>query len=168
LKLAGFAILVIAPIIYFVIALNTGDLLWISPVFDAQPSAIYIHCFGSDLSLKPGSPEFTGLTNLVNEALSGRKRWDSLSLSEQTYQEYQDHPDMLVLEFLYPEPMRVHSPYKYFSNVDTVIIPLQGRHAQTNAVFGRWQTRPAAGSFHIESTVPLAEYLETQGLCSRP
>jgi hypothetical protein len=166
--MAGYAILVIAPLIYLIIALNTGDLLWASPVFDAQPNSIYIHCFGSDVSLQPGSPEFTGLTNIVNEALSGRKRWDSLSLSEQTYQDYQDHPDMMVLELLYAQPLRVHSAYKFFSKVDTVIIPLEGRHAQTNAVFGRWQTRPAAGSFHIGSTTPLVEYLATQGLCRRP
>lgn len=162
------AILVIVPLVYLIIALNTGDLLWASPVFDAQPESITIHCFGRDTVLEPGSGHFTALTETVNKLLSGRKRWDSLSISDETYQDYQNHPDMMVLEFVYPEVMRVHSPYKFFSNVDRIIIPLVGRHAQTNAVFGRWLENPAAGSFHIQSTAPLVEYLASQELCEQP
>ena len=168
LKMIGMAILMIVPLVYLIIALNTGDLLWASPVFDAQPQAIVIHCFGQDVVVEPGSEHFTALTERVNESLSGRKRWDSLSLSDETYQDYQDHPDMMVLEVTYPAVLRVHSPYKFFSNVDRIIIPLVGRHAQTNAVFGRWLENPAAGSFHVRSTAPLVEYLSSQGLCKQP
>jgi hypothetical protein len=164
----GMAILVIVPMVYLIIALNTGDLFWASPVFDAQPESIAIHCFGRDVVLEPGSEHFSTLTALVNESLSGRKRWDSLSLSDETYQDYQDHPDMMVLDLIYPEVLRVHSPYKFFSNVDRIIIPLVGRHAQTNAVFGRWLDNPAAGSFHVQSTAPLVEYLSSQELCKQP
>jgi hypothetical protein len=164
----GMAILVIVPLVYLVIALNTGDLLWASPVFNAQPESIVIHCFGRDVLLEPGGEHFSALTERVNESLSGRKRWDSLSLSDETYQDYQEHPQMMTLEFIYPEVMRVHSPYKFFSNVDRIIIPLVGRHAQTNAVFGRWLEYPAAGSFHIRSTAPLVEYLVSQELCIQP
>lgn len=162
------AILVIVPLVYFIIALNTGDLLWASATFDAQPVSIAIHCFGQDIVLEPGSEQFTALTEMVNESLSGRKRWDSLSLSDETYQDYQNHPDMMTLELTYPETLRVHSPYKFFSKVDRIIIPLVGRHSQTNAVFGRWLDYPAAGSFHIRSTAHLVEYLASQELCRQP
>jgi hypothetical protein len=164
----GMAILVIVPLVYFIIALNTGDLLWASPTFTAQPASIDIHCFGKDVVLEPGSEHFSALNEIVNDSLSGRKRWDSLSLSDETYQDYREHPDMMVVELAYPDAMRVHSPYKFFSNVDRILIPLVGRHAQTNAVFGLWLDRPAAGSFHIRSTAPLVEYLASQELCRQP
>lgn len=164
----GMAILVIVPLVYLIIALNTGDLLWASPVFNAQPISIVIYCFGQRVVLEPESEHFSTLTERVNEALSGRKRWDPLSLSDETYQDYREHPKMMALELVYPEAIRVHSPYKFFSNVDRIIIPLVGRHAQTNAVFGRWLEYPAAGSFHIQSTAPLVEYLTSQDLCKQP
>jgi hypothetical protein len=166
--MAGMAILVLVPIVYLIIAMNTGDLLWISPVFDAQPRAIMVHCFGEDIGLNEGTPRFEELTDLVNQTLSGSKRWDSLSLSEVTYQDYQSHPLMMVLELSYDEPFRVHSPYKFFSRVDSIIIPLEGRHAITNAVFGRRGDFPAAGSFHVKTTAPLVEYLTVNGLCPQP
>jgi hypothetical protein len=168
LKMTGMAILVIVPLVYLIIALMTGDLLWASSVFEGQPSSIVIHCFGEDVVVEPGSDQFTGLNDLVNQSISGRKRWDSLSLSEATYQDYQNHREMMVLELTYPEGLRIHSQYKYFSNVNVIIIPLVGRHAQTNAVFGRWQGNPAAGSFHIRTTAPLVEYLSSQDLCRIP
>jgi len=79
------AILVLVPIVYIVIALNTGDLIWISPVFNARPQAIVVHCFGEDIGLNEGTQRFDEFTDLVNQILSGSKRWDSLSLSEATY-----------------------------------------------------------------------------------
>ena len=167
-RFAGLAILVLLPLIYGVIALNTGDLLWISPVFNARPQAVVIHCFGTDVPLEPSAEAFKEVTRIFNKALSGQKRWDPLSLSAATYQDYQTHPQMMALELFYAPAVRVHSPYKFFSKVDSIIIPLQGRHAQTNAVFGRYRSFPAAGSFHIKTTAPLVDYLTAQGLCAIP
>jgi hypothetical protein len=75
---------------------------------------------------------------------------------------------MMVLELAYAEPFRVHSPYKFFSHINTIVIPLEGRHAETNAVFGRRGDLPAAGSFHVKTTAPLVEYLAVNGLCPQP
>ncbi|HLE53389.1 MAG TPA: hypothetical protein VI755_15090 [Anaerolineales bacterium] len=166
--MAGMAVLVLAPLIYGIIALNTGDLLWVSPVFSAEPGAIVIHCYSNDVPLEPGTSDFVALTDLVNETLSGSKRWDPLSLSEVTYQDYRNSPQMMTLELFYASPLRVHSRYKFFSNVDAIIIPLEGRHALTMAVFGRRGNLPAAGSFHVDTTAPLVEYLAEQGLCDKP
>ena len=168
LKMAGMAILVLVPIVYLVIALNTGDLIWISPVFNARPQAIVVHCFGEDIRLNEGTQRFDEFTDLVNQSLSSSKRWDSLSLSEATYQEYQSNPQWMTLELGYAEPFRVHSPYKFFSHINTIIIPLEGRHAITNAIFGRRGDLPAAGSFHVKTTAPLVEYLAVNGLCPQP
>ncbi len=161
-------LLSLVPIIYGIIAMNTGDLLWASPVFNYQPQTMVVHCFGEDVLLEAGTPDFVAVTELVNQNMTGRKRWDSLSLSDVTYQEYQSHPQMMVVELSYSKPIRVHSRYKFFSNVDRIIIPLVGRHAQTNAVFGRRFNFPAAGSFHVKTMAPVKEYLAENDLCQEP
>ena len=165
LRFIGLAILFIAPVIYLIIALNTGDLLWISPFFTAEPMAIVVHCYGEDVPIEPTSEHFHEINDLVQQTLTGRKRWDTLSLSENTYEEYQSHPGTMVLELYYASKIRIHSRYMFFSNVDTLIIPLDGRHAQTNAIFGRTNDYISVGSFHVKTTVPLVEYLSVEGIC---
>jgi hypothetical protein len=166
--MAGMAIIVLVPLIYLIIALNTGDLLWASPVFNYYPQTITIHCFGEDEYLEAGTADFEAMTDLVNENLSGRKRWDSITMSNETYQDYQSHPQMMVVELTYPKPVRVHSRYKFFSNVDRLIIPLVGRHAETNAIFGRRLEYTAAGSFHVNDLTGIKDFLAENELCIEP
>jgi len=166
--MAGMMVLVLVPLIYGIIALNTGDLLWASPVFNYQPQTITIHCFGEDVYLEMGTTDFDGVTEVVNQSLTGRKRWDSLSISDATYQDYQSHPQMMVVELTYSKPIRVHSRYKFFSNVDRIIIPLVGRHAQSNAFFGRRFDFPIPGSFHADDMKPVKDYLTENDLCVEP
>lgn len=166
--MVGMAVIFIAPLVYLIIALNTDDLLWFSPIFSSQPQTILIHCFGNDVYIESGTSEFETVTDLVNDSLSGRKRWDSLTISDATYQDYQTHPEMMVVELSYSEPVRIHSRYKFYSNVEQIIIPLVGRHAQSNAVFGRNNDRPLAGSFHVTATTPIKNYLTESGLCLEP
>ena len=163
--MVGMLVLFLAPLIYGIIALNTGDLLWASPVFNFQPQTISIHCFGEDVYLERGSADFNAVTETVNQRLTGRKRWDSLSLSEETFQDNQSHPQMMVIELTYSDPIRVHSRYKFFSTVDRILIPLVGRHAEANAFFGRSNEYPVAGSMHVASMTPIKEYLAENGLC---
>jgi hypothetical protein len=163
--MAGMAIIVLVPLIYLIIAMNTGDLLWASPVFNYQPQTIIIHCFGEDVYLKSGTPDFEAMTDLVNKNLSGRKRWDSITISNETYQDYQSHPQMMVVELTYPKPIRVHSRYKFFSNVDRLIIPLVGRHAETKAIFGRRLEFSTAGSFHVNDLTGIKDFLADNELC---
>jgi hypothetical protein len=161
-------VLVLVPLIYGIIALNTGDLLWASPIFNFQPQTITVHCFGEDVYLEAGTEDFVALTQLINQSLTGRKRWDSISISDVTYKEYQSHPKMMVVELTYPKPIRVHSRYKFFSNVDRIIIPLVGRHAQSNAVFGRRFDFPIPGSFHVDDIEPIKNHLTENDLCAEP
>lgn len=85
-----------------------------------------IHCFGQDDYLETGIVVFFAMTDLVKQSLTGRKRWDSLSLSGSTYQDRQSHPQMMVVELTYSEPIRVHSRFNIFSNEDRITIPLVG------------------------------------------
>jgi hypothetical protein len=118
--------------------------------------------------LEPQSDEFREMTDRINLALTGRKRWDQLSMSEITYQEYQTSPSVLVVEIFYSPLIRIHSRYKFFGSVDTLVIPLVGRHAYTNPVFGRTNDFPVAGSLHVESTTPILEYIQERGICEQP
>lgn len=164
-NLVVIVVLVLAAAFYMMTSFGTGDWLWFNPNFSEIPQAIVVHCYGDDVEITPGSPYFNPLTTIVNENLSGKKRWDPLSMSESTYEDYQTHPKMKTIELLYGEPVRVHSNYKYFSSVTNLIIPLEGRHAETNAVFGKSFENPAPGSLHIESTNQITAYLDNQGIC---
>jgi hypothetical protein len=61
--------------------------------------------------------------------------------------------------------VRIHSFYKFFKNVDTIIIPLDGRHASSNSIFGRVRELSVAGSFHVESLQLVTTALGEQGIC---
>jgi hypothetical protein len=153
---------------YLIVALNTGDPLWLRSDFNGQPIQFVIHCYGQDVVLGPASPAYASLNQAINQALSGPKRWDTLTLSDTTYQDYLSSPEMMVLAVDYSPPVRVHSAVKYFANVETMLIPLDGRHAQYNVVFGRNRGLPTAGSMYVESTSQITEIIAGQGLCLKP
>ena len=151
--------------VFSMISLGTGDPLWFWPVFDAQPEAVTVFCYGEGIVVQPGSEHFATLTALFNENISGYKNWDSLTMSVQTWEDYQTRNDTMTLVLSYPEIVRIHSTYKYFSGVDTLIVPLDGRHSKTNAVFGLTAEVPSAGALHIENTNNLSEYLNSNNIC---
>lgn len=151
---------------YAIMSFTTGDWLWFSYNFSALPNEVVLHCYGETTDIYPGSFHFSKLTEIMNKSMSGRKRWDPLTMSEATYEEYRNSPRMLVVEFFYPEPVRVHSTYSLYSSVDNLVVPLDGRHSQTNAVFGQNNGVPTGGSLHIESADGFREYLNNMDLCS--
>ena len=152
--------------VYAVISINTNDLLWFWPRFESQPASMVVHCYGQDVEITPASQHFSPLVKIVNATLSGEKRWDPLSLSQATYDEYLTDPSMLTLEVYYPETVRIHTQTTYFSNVDILVIPLDARHSDYNTIFGRTQAGDsAAGSLHVASIEQLNVYLYAQGLC---
>ncbi|RME47442.1 MAG: hypothetical protein D6791_05795 [Chloroflexi bacterium] len=167
-QLLGVIALILVVSVYGLISLNTGDLLWFWPKFDAEPAGMMIHCYGRDVKLEPGTVPFSDITALVNQGLSGAKRWDPLSLSDTTYDEYQHSPRMMTLEVFYEPPVRIHSQYKFFSDVDTLVVPLDGRHARYRVVFGRARGITGPGSFPMETAPLIAEYLNKEGLCVKP
>lgn len=160
-------IIVIVIMTYLIISLNTGDLLWFVPNFDGLPTRILVHCYGQDVIINAGDPSYEAVNMAVNSSLSGSKRWDQLSLSDNTQAEYQTSPIMMVMELSYNPPARIHSYYKFYKNIDTLIIPLDGRHASTNTVFGLLQGNIDAGSFHVTTIKPILDALEQEGLCSK-
>jgi hypothetical protein len=166
---AGIAGLVIFGLLFFVvIAMNTGDLLWFWPIFKEIPVGILVHCYGTDVEIKPGQPAFQAVTEAVNTSLTGSKRWDDLSMSDVTYQEYQTSPTMMVVELSYDPPVTIHSMVAFFKDVNKLVIPLDGRHALTNAIFGLERGFTDPGSYHVKSTAPIITALQEQGVCAKP
>jgi hypothetical protein len=168
LKAGLLGIVIFATMLFLITAMNTGDLLWFWPNFQEVPVEITVHCYGTDLQVDPGQPAFEAVNNAVNASLSGSKRWDQLSMSDETYQEYQTNPAVMVVEMSYDPPVRIHSQYSFFKHVDKLIIPLDGRHVSTNPVFGRTGEFTNSGSYHIKSTASIAEALQGQGICAKP
>ncbi len=158
----------IVALVYIFVAFNTEDPLWFYTKFDEQPVEIFLNCYGNEVLIVPGDPQYGGLVALVNKTLSGRKNWDSLTMSNATYQEYLTSPDMMVMELYYSPQVRIHSFYRYFSNLDSLVIPLVGRHAQTNAVFGRSNNQNTAGSLHYNGIPDIRAYIENEGICTTP
>ena len=167
-NLFGTVLIFIIVAAYGFVSLNTEDALWFWPKFEAIPQEIVVFCYGDERIIEPGSSQFSELTALTNESVSGRKNWDSLSISDDTYTYYQTSPVVMVLELRYQYPVRIHSIYKYFSNVEALVIPLEGRHSKTNAVFGRTGEEFTAGSLHVQNTGALMDYLSSQGICTAP
>lgn len=157
----------VAIIAFLAISFNTRDLLWFWPVFEETPRQMIVHCYGSDVQVNPG-PEFEAINTAVNDVLSGGKRWDQMTMSDETYQDYLSSPQMMALELVYNPAVRIHSFYSFYKKITQIIIPLDGRHANTNAVFGRLGEYSLSGSVHYESMAPILDAVESNGICQKP
>jgi len=167
LKAGVTGVVIFALLVFAVISMNTGDILWFWPIFHETPAGILVHCYGTDIEVKPGTAAFEEVNKAVNASLTGVKRWDDTSMSEATYQEYKISSSMMVLELHYDPPITIHSQYSYMKSVNWLVIPLVGRHASTNAVFGIEGGFIDPGSYHVNSTAPIAAILQAQGVCAK-
>lgn len=155
-------------LIYFSIMAYTKDALWFYPVFDAVPAQITIRCYGEQVTLDQDSEHLAVIAGMVNEQISGDKRWDELNLTDPTYQDYQTTTRMMILELSYSEPQRIHSQSPFFSGFNTLLIPLNGRFSDTYIMFALRNGKPAGGSFHVQSFEAVRSYIETNSLCVKP
>jgi hypothetical protein len=156
---------VILVVLYLVLSLNTYDMLWFLPTFKAEASAITVHCYGEDVEVVQGSEAFKKLNEVINDSISGRKRWDQLTLSDATLEEYLHSPKMMVLEVQYAQPERIHSIYRFYKNFSQLYIPLDARHSKINAVFGMLGDQVEAGSMIIHDNSAIIQAVEDSNLC---
>ena len=152
--------------VYGFISLNTEDFLWWKSTFDERPKQFVVYCYGNTIEVTADNAHFNSLTSMLNEILSGRKNWDSLTMSPDTYTYYQESDAVMVLEAQYEYPVRIHSIYRYFSRLQAIILPLDGRHSQSNAVFGHTARDISAGALHTNGNSVIRDYLDTSGLCN--
>jgi len=157
--------LAIAAFIYLSMTVYTKDALWFYPVFDAQPAFGLLRCYGEEVLLPDGSEELASITALVNDQISGDKRWDELNLSNETFEYFRSSDLMVLIELHYDEPQRIHSFSPFFSNFTTLLIPLDGRHSDKNIIFSLVRDRPSGGSFHLTTFSQVVSYIEDNNLC---
>lgn len=168
INLVIIAALIFAGLYYAIIALSTEDPLWFLPTFEEFPEEIVMNCYGTVTSLRPGDEHYDALVGLVNETLSTSKNYDGLTMSDETYTYYLTDSTVMVLELIYTQKVRIHSTYKFFGNLDSIVIPLDGRHSNTNAIFGRSNGLSTAGALHYLALPDIRAYLGTSGLCQAP
>jgi hypothetical protein len=160
--------LAIVVFIYLMLAAYSRDLLWFWPKFDEMPVLVLVRCQGQEHRLEGTSAEAQVIAWMLNEQLSGNKRFDNLNLSAPTYEYYQTDQGVITLELLYSEPVRIHLPNMYFSNITSLLVPVEGRYANNKIVFGLINGVPAGGSIHVNSTQKIVDYFAKSGLCTVP
>ena len=160
--------LAILFLIYLSISAYTKDALWFYPAYNGIPSSALIRCYGEPVTLDGTSEYLSAIAKLVNEQVSGDKRWDELNLTDPTYQDYQTNTAMMVLELYYDEPQRIHSQSPFFSGFTSLLIPLDGRYSDTHIMFALRNGKPSGSSYHVVSFEPVQKYIESNGLCAKP
>ena len=160
-------VLVMAGSVYLLKTAYSSDPLWFWPNFEEMPVQVVIQCHGRTNILEGTAPEAKNISALVNQQISGKKRFDPLSLTDATYTYYQTDPGVVTLELFYAGPVRIHMASMHFTNITSLLIPLEGRYADTATVFGLIDRRPSGGSIHMDSNQPIIEYLSGLGLCSK-
>ena len=166
MNLFGTVLVFMVAAAYGFITLSTEDALWFVPTYSEQASEVQLYCSGAQTTYGAESPHLAALNERINDALSGSKNWDSLTMSDETYNYYQSSGDVVAIEFRYSKPVRVHSIYTYFSNFNRLVVPLIGRHSNLNAVFARVNDVTTAGAMHVRTTAPILDYIEANGLCA--
>jgi hypothetical protein len=165
INLAITAFFLILVMVYGIIALSTQDPVWFISTFDEYPEAIDLYCYGSLRTLRPEDPEFDPLVAVVNETLSSTKNFDSLTMSDATYEYYRTSPEVVALEIVFTNKVRIHSIYSFFSNLDSIVIPLVGRHSNVNAIFGRSNGFSTGGALHYRAMPDVTAFVQESGLC---
>ena len=160
-------VIILAGMLYLVISLNTQDFGWFLTSFNAPASAIFVNCYGERLELDPLTAEFQRVDMEAQTAMSSRKRWDQVTMSEVTLENYLNGETYFVVELHYDPPAGFHSNKKFYKLFDRLFIPLDGTvQAQYHTVSGWLADRPRAGSFAFESFDDLVSVLDETGICS--
>ena len=168
LNLGITSLVILVALIYGFVTLSTEDPLWFTSAFEEIPEEVFVNCYGQISNLLPEDPRYNGLVATLNVSLSSGKNYDSLTMSDETYEYYLTSDDVMVLEVIYTQQIRIHSFVKYFSNLDSIVIPLDGRHSNTNAIFGRSNGYSTAGSLHYLTMPQVREFVEANNICTAP
>jgi hypothetical protein len=167
-SLWGFLVTIALVMVGFVYLLKTAyarDPLWFWPVFEEKPTQVVVKCHGDIIILGSSVPDTQNIASLVNQQLSRKKRFDPLNLTDPTFVYYQTDPSVVTLELIYPNPVRIHQASMYFSNITSIMIPLEGRYANSATIFGLIDNHPTGGALHMQTNQPLVDYLSKTGLC---
>jgi hypothetical protein len=150
-------------IIWLVNTFNTGNPLWFwsgQPEF--RPSRIIIHHYGTATTLEPGMEGYEALTAALNESFANfvNAGLVDIGISEETVARYYEQE--FVLEVTYPETIQFNTAVR-MTNVNQLLIPIDGRHSEQAYVFlgnnGFW----LAGAMQLPGLGPIEGVLRELG-----
>lgn len=123
----------IVVLVYFSIAIGTGDFLWVLQRPPTDPVEIRVHFEGQTVSIWPSEPHFLDISNAIKLTITQIYGYpQNLGLSERTLQDYRQRD--WSIEAFYKEPLLLHSRFR-FGAPHQFILPLNGRHAEQNILF---------------------------------
>jgi hypothetical protein len=159
LVLALFAV----GVIWLINTFNTGNPLWFWPSQpEYRPSRIIIHHYGTATTLQPGMVGYEELTAALNESFANfvNAGLVDVGVSEETVARYYEQE--FVLEITYPQTIEFNTAVR-MTNVNQLLIPIDGRHSDQAYVFmgnnGFW----LAGAMQLPGLGPIQSVLREQG-----
>lgn len=111
---------------------------------------------------RPGDAGFDQLAAALNETLSAFKNRDlvPIGIGDETLRAY--YEEGLVVEAFYATEVRFNLPAR-FEGINTLLIPVDARHAENNYVFLGRNREFLASALQVESREPLDNALRVLG-----
>lgn len=161
LSLLVVVVLLLGGVGYLFPALTSGDWLWFSTTFDAQPRQITVIDRGQRTTIAPSDARFAALAAAFNESITRGYRAGSLGFSEAT-QQVIDRNGLLV-EMEYAEPVKLHLRGG-FEPTTRLRLLVSGKDIHTTQALFRsgaqdWDTIPTL----LNDVAPLQQVLSSQG-----
>ncbi len=162
LSLLAIVVLIVVGFYYIFPAITSGDWLWFSTEFNAQPQLITVVNRGARTEIGPADPRFPGLVAAFNASITGGYRNASLGFSDETWN-IVDRNGLLV-EAAYSEPVRLHLRGG-FEPTNRLRILVSGKNIHTTQLLFRsneadWSSIPLI----LNDVAPLKSELARQGL----
>lgn len=154
---------IVLGIWYLVNLLNTGNPFWFLPIQPSYtPSRIVIYNYGQVVTIRPGDPAFNTLVSGLNDSLAAfqNQALVDIGISDETLQRY--HDQELVLDIYFPDEIKFNLPIR-FSQVNNLLIPIDGRHSDSRYVFLGKNGQYLAGALQVMSRQPLDDALRLLG-----
>lgn len=161
LSLVAIVVLLVVGFYYIFPAITSGDWLWFSTEFDAQPRLITVVDRGARTEIGPADPRFPALVDAFNQSITGGYRHASFGFSDET-RKIVDRNGLLV-EAVYPQPVRLHIRGG-FEPTTRLRILISGKNIHTTKVLFRsnqadWDPIPLI----VNDVAPLEAELRRQG-----
>jgi hypothetical protein len=130
------------------------------PVY--TPERLDIYADGTVTEVGPGDIGFDRLVEALNATLSRFTNYDKVDvgLSDETLGDYEERGVVVVAH--YGEDLQFNLPVR-FVNVNTLLIPIVGRHSNARYVFLGTDSAYQAGALQVENREPLDRALQELG-----
>ncbi len=161
LSLVVIVVLLVAGFYYIFPAITSGDWLWFSSKFDAQPRLITVVDRGERTEIGPADPRFPALVDAFTKSITGGYHNASFGFSDETMKIVDQNG--LLVEAVYAEPVRLHIRGG-FNPTNRLRILVSGKNIHTTQVLFRsngadWDRIPLI----VNDVAPLEAELRRQG-----